>query len=389
MTHHSPHHLHLPFFANSQMLEMFAFQFIKGLAFGLVGIFIPVFLFQSGVPLFHILLFYTAGSIFHGFTALFLARPLLHSIGLKKSFIISLILYALSFFFLHQGIAPIFLFGWALSSFLADGIYWPTHHSFVSISSDHGKTGRETAALSIVTQISTIITPFLGAILALIFGWSSMFTVAIFLIIISAFPLFLTKSPHLSKTNQILSPKASLKKYCRKFPGIRLATMAKGLDDSNYPIWNIYLFSLLGGLKLFGGLISSLAFIQTIATYLSGKKRDANQSTFSLGIKSSLTARTIAMGGFVPHIAVLSDALNGLASPFYLTPFMAKLYQQCRGKHTISLISAFEFLWHLGHSAGMILVTTAVFFFGFHAFLLSIFLIIIAKWIMKTQKFGT
>jgi hypothetical protein len=52
-------------FPNRELTEIFLFQMLKGLAFGLINIYVPVYLYMSGVLLTIIFAVFTAQSFMH------------------------------------------------------------------------------------------------------------------------------------------------------------------------------------------------------------------------------------------------------------------------------------------------------------------------------------
>src|SRR3989338_5160411 len=122
--HHSSH------FANREILEMFSFQVLKELAFGLVNIFVPVYLYTQGVPLFYIILAFTARTALHSVISLFFGRKVLLRLGIKHTFVLTTILYITSFIVIAQGTSFTWIALWVLCAGIANAFYASAHHSY-------------------------------------------------------------------------------------------------------------------------------------------------------------------------------------------------------------------------------------------------------------------
>jgi MFS family permease len=381
--HHHSHH-----FANKEILEMFSFQVFKELAFGLVNIFVPIYLYTQGVPLFYIMLAFTARTAIHTIVSLFWGRVVLFRLGIKHTFVLTTVLYIVSFILIAQGTSFTWVALWVLFAGIANAFYAGAHHSYLTLTLDTRKAGKEVAMLYILTIIVGIITPFVGAIFIIIFGFQSMLFVGSALLLVSVIPLFY--SPEINVSNQVMTPGFSyVPTFWREKKNIAWSVVGNGLDASHDPLWQpLYMYKLLGGLKLLGALTSVIAFLQIFSHYMGGRRSDENKSDFEIGIKGSIFARMFLFASFHPYIAIFSETANSIIHPLFSMPFRAAFYRGLKGVHTISYVVAHEVVWHISNTIAMIILCISVYFIGWYAFLVAGALMIIGKLIIRSQRVG-
>ena len=388
MLHYTNYHSHSHKFANTEILEMYAYQVLKGIAFGLVGIFVAVYLYTAGVAIHNIVALFALGSFIHGLICLLFVRGVLFKIGIKHTFIIATLGFIASFLVIRQGVSPSYLILWALLDGIANAFYASAYHSFVALNMDEQIAGKEVALLSIFTIIINIITPVVGSFLILIFGFEHMFLIGSILLIFSVVPLFLSAETRV--TNQIrLSGFAHIKKYRTANKKIFWSTIGNGLDASSDPMWDaLYMYKIVGGLKNLGILKSIFSFLQIFAFYFGGKRMDEKKSVFNFGINGSIMARMLTFVSFYPFVAIMSETANSIVRPFFATSYAATWYKEIRGSYAISHVVAHENIWHLAHAGAMGVIALGAYFFGWYSFLLAGAFMIIGKFIIKKQQVG-
>lgn len=369
-------------------MEIFFFQVLKELAFGLVSIFVPIYLYMQGVPLVSILLLYTIRTTLHGIVVFAVGRHTLIRLGIKHTFVLAMILYILSFVFISNGVAPLWLGLWVLCAGLANAFYASAHHSYLALTVDVRSAGKEIATLSILTIVMGIITPFVGAILISIFGFEDMLIVGSAFLIVSVVPLFY--SPEIDVSSQVMAPSFSyLRDYWKSKKQIAWSTVGNGLDATHDPLWHpLYIYKLLGGIKLLGALTSVVTFFQIFSHYVGGKHSDENKSDFDLGIKGSIFARMFLFASFHPYIAIFSETANSVIHPLFSMPFRAAFYKEIKGPQAVGHVIAHEVVWHAANIIAMIIVTVSAYFIGWYAFLVAGVFMIIGKLILHSQRVG-
>lgn len=185
-----------------ELTELYTSMMFRSLAIGLVGIFIPIYLYQHGTPIWEILVFYTIMFTIHTLAAL-AAASIIAKIGPKHTILTSYIFQALSMLgliLLYEYNLPLNVI--ATSFGIANALFFTAFHvDFSKIKhSEHG--GKEVGWMYIMQKVGAILGPIVGGIIAFIFGSQYIFLVALGLLCVGILPLLLTKEP--VKTNQKL-----------------------------------------------------------------------------------------------------------------------------------------------------------------------------------------
>lgn len=384
------HHFHRPHidFPNRELVEIFLFQILKGLAFGLINIYVPIYLYTNGVPLVTIMALFTARSFLHVLAAQLLVRSVLFRVGVKHLFALAMLLYMGSFFAIQQGIGVWHLAAWVGFSAIANAFYAIAHHSYLTLTIDEKKAGSEIALMTISILLFGVLTPVVGSLAIILFGFSNMFAVGGFFAVLSIVPLFF--SPELNISQQIKLPGMShLKNFWKEKRPLALSAVGNGFDGSSDPLWNsLYIFKILGGIKSVGILTSVVTLIQVLTNYISGKRADKNQKSFELGLKGSIAARLLTFAAFHPSIVVMSETMNSIIHPLFGTAYRVSFYKEMKSAYALSYIVAHEVIWHLANTFALIVITVAVYFVGWYAFLVTGIFMVIGKMIVLRQRVG-
>ena len=191
--HHAEVRHHLWRLKYTELNEIFAFMSLRSFAISLISIFIPIYLYNLGFGLRGILYFYfwmfSVEFIFEYLTALFIRK-----IGPKHLIALS-VPFILAHFFMLQTIEK---FGWPiwLISILGGitlALYWQSYHYDFSRSKHRKKSTSDVGNLFMAMAILGAIAPFIGGLLAGIFGPSAVITVVMAILLIAVVILFQTK----------------------------------------------------------------------------------------------------------------------------------------------------------------------------------------------------
>jgi len=172
--------------------ELYVAITIKNFAIGLVGIFVPIYvylLFGKSIPL--AFLFY-AITILGQVLLTPLAAKLFTKIGIKKMMAGSAPFLGFYLLFLilakEQAMAYIILAGIAKIIYLPG--YWPAYHVDFTKFSNPNKRGRQVGFVNILVALVKTIAPLIGGFFIVKFGFLPLFIVAAILIALSSIPLF-------------------------------------------------------------------------------------------------------------------------------------------------------------------------------------------------------
>jgi MFS family permease len=183
-----------------ELTEIYTSMTLRTLGFSLIGIFVPVFFYKSGVSLEAIFAFYAVFFLFRipvDYSAAFLVGR----IGPKHALGISTVIYIL-----FLGLLLTFntvqwpMWFLALAFAISNGIFFISYHTdFSKIkSAKHG--GKELSYLYIFERFGGVLGPLIGGLLATFVSPEATIIVAILVLLGSQIPLLLSREP--VKTHQ-------------------------------------------------------------------------------------------------------------------------------------------------------------------------------------------
>ncbi len=313
------------------LYHLFLHQFIRGLAFSLVGVFIPIYFLTLGYSFTSVLVYFL---IFHTVTFIFTPIALLSAkkIGYKISIITSAVFVILFLVFLNlleQTNIPILFI--ATIAGIENALYFIPLHAFFTRLTDNQMRGKQFSRYSSMGQFAGLMGPLVGAIIATFLGFAYLFYITIFFIIISVIPLFylndvkpatklkMSRIPHLLKKNKIF------------FFGTILDNIR---GETEGLIWPIFIYFGLKNL-ISVGWISLLVGIGTILfTLLVGHFHDKKSKYFFLRLGAVLYAILWLMRIYfdMPIALYTLSLFAGFFSLMIAIPYNAIFYDKAAEK---------------------------------------------------------
>lgn len=177
----------------SELGEIYLNQIIYSFSITLIGVFIPVYLLELGFSLSTVITFMLVYLGVMGIGSPPVAR-IAGKLGFKHTILFSTpikILY-LSLLIIIPSINPMFLFVIAMIGGLSDAFYWVPLNSEFAKNTKKIHAGDEVGHLYAFPKLATLAAPFLGGVGLKLLGFETLFVIAIFLLLISVTPLFLT-----------------------------------------------------------------------------------------------------------------------------------------------------------------------------------------------------
>ncbi len=242
---------------------------IVSLANGMIGLFLPIFLFQQfGYSIYWVIVFYMIGFALYGALIPFGAM-LMNKIGLKRAmllgrFFVILFYLSLYFFQLHPLIFAVIA---NINLLLFRLIYWtPYHTSFVEFT-DGRYRGRQMAWLAILGYLVSIGAPLLAGLILSQYSFGFLFILVMIILVVSLIPLAgLTEV----KARFEFSYRQTFKELWRKKN--RRWGMAYAADGAQsmvgVMIWPIFIYQILEGQYLAVGAVTALIVVATIILQL-------------------------------------------------------------------------------------------------------------------------
>ena len=306
---------------------------IRGFGFGMISIFVPIYIYQYFNSLTLCFLFFAAVYALYGFLSP-IGGVSMMKFGMKKSilishilfwgFFISLLLFDASWIFIPLSIILISL---------ARAFFWPAYHvNFLRVS-ETAKMGKEVGKLNFITAAPGILAPVVGGAIITIFGYPTLFVAVLCVLFSSAIPLFLSKEAHTIYSDSYLGAyKRIFKKENRNYT---LAFMANGIETViNLNLWPLFLITMAMGYLAIGGITTVALGVSLLFTLYMGRITDRMDRKKLLAIGSVLTS-----GAWLGKFFVVSPASAFVAQSFYRLsrtaagiPYQTLLYEKVKKK---------------------------------------------------------
>lgn len=310
-----------------ELSELYTSMTFRSLAQSIVGIFIPLYLYNLGYSIAEIFLFFAEVYIFWQLMAV-AAAWVVARIGPKHSMLASHFLIIISMTML----ITVGSIGWplpliALFFGASNGLFLVAFHvDFSKVKhTEHG--GKEVGWMFIMQKLGLALGPILGGIVAYFFGAQYIFLVAALLLFGGALPLFLTEEP--VKTHQHIDfARMNLGDVKRDI----VAFSALGIENiAALIIWPFFM-----GIVIFqsnpylniGVVISASVVVTFVASRSIGKVIDEKRGRHLLRIGvvaiALLHLVRVFVRGFPQTFAV--NILNEIFTPMYRMPLIKGFY---------------------------------------------------------------
>lgn len=306
---------------------------LAGIGMSLVGIFIPIYLLQTGFPLTTVILWLV---IHHGTLLIgaFLSVYVSNIIGLVRCWYIRVILLLALFVGLY--ILPdnhsLLLFLGIISG-LESAFFWIPYNILTVRKTDHETMGSSLAKLSNISTIVGLFIPFIAALIILNIGYPALFVIAFIFILVSLIPVIpLTHE----KTNFIFDRK-SIVDIVKNNKHFILPEIFDNLGQDAGIVWSLFIF--IAGLTILDlgmlGVLSGL--IGIVVTHFTGHLIDKWDKSRVIRFGAIFTTLTWLASYFIavyyptPFMLYLITALRGFAIGVFAMSYGAVMMNRARG----------------------------------------------------------
>ena len=337
------------FFHDHEVDQVFAYETLQKLAFGLISIFIPIHVAQS-INLEAAFFYVIMVSFFFMLSAVPVSY-IIARIGFKHSLVISFAFYLpafVSFQVVEQGMLGLNLpivTGVALLLGMGKAFHWIALHSEFATDSNSESRDEDSGKLLGLPRISKAIAPLTGGLIMASFGFSALVSAAVVLLVISVLPLLAStdhREPKKYSFSSILDRKHV--KYAFLF---MLRGMGIGAGTYLFPLFiALYISTGEGGL-VNAGLVNSLASIgMAVFTVFLGKKAET-VNTRKLVIAGTVLSGILFIGrGLIrnPMDAFVISILAGPPFMMYYVPIYSKLADAAEEKDVLEFYAFREMI---------------------------------------------
>jgi len=342
---------------------------LRTFAVSLVGIFLPVFLFLRAQDLFGKGIHYGFYGIIIYFLihrvvvtlALLPAAKMISKMGFRWSIFAAnmcliVLLALLSFANDVIWVIPIA----AVLHGLQNPLYWLSYRSLFATEGVLSNLGREVGFSAITTQMAGIAGPVLGGVIITVWGFPSLFIVALIIVVMSGVPFFLMPKHKHTYSASFKDVIEWLKKP--KHRNEELSFLGRRIDDFVLTLfWPIFVFLILGDFEK-QGLLASLGLIASaLMVYIAGRVFDTKHSykAYRFGVvANSIIWLLRGFGRNLGQLLMVETSANAV-SPFYWVTYDSLLYERAREKD--EKIIVFMMGRHLVINIAMIIVLLTAF----------------------------
>jgi len=246
-------------------------------AVGLIGIFLPIFLYESlGKNFSYVAAYYLIGFLLYTITVAFGAQ-FFNKFGFRKALQLGSV-WGASFYVIFYFINDENLFYLLALSLVAVTLFrnfhWLPYHVDFAKFSDPENRGRQVSLFEATSNIVGVVTPIAAGFVIYKFGFGPLFLMAIFLYLASLIPLIT-----IPKTKEKFTWtywETWKKVFSKEFRNKTIAFAAEGAESViGVVIWPIFIFELLKGNYVGVGAISTLVIgITIVLQLLAGKYID-------------------------------------------------------------------------------------------------------------------
>jgi len=347
------------------IVALYSNRLIEQLAGGLVGIFLPIFLYeQFNSSVFGVLGFY----FLLNFLCIFLyptGAKIMTKIGLRQSMIIGAVAFGMFYLALYFTgtisfvyvilIALIFKMIWRV-------IYWIPYHTEFAQFTDRRHRGRQIGTLSAVSSLLSIALPVLGGFFVANMGYGNLFLIATVASMAAIIPILML--PHVEEEYTFGYFETYKKLFQKKNRKMLIAYAADGAESVvGGLLWPIFIFGVLNGNYLSVGAISTaIVFVSVILKLVTGnavdkvsKRRLLHLGTFIYS--TGWVAKIFVTTAF--HIFVAST-YHSFALILMRTPFDAMMYE--RAADSGHYVDEYTVLREISLNIGRVIMIGLLFF---------------------------
>ncbi len=308
----------------TELNEIYATMSLRTLGLGLIGIFIPIFLYLNHYSIRDFMLIYLIMYV----TELvfeYVSAKKIRTIGPKHLIAFSIPITIAHFWIL--GTLPIYHWPlWLIGVVGGIGmaLYWQPYHYDFSLSKHRRKATREVSRVYILLALMSAMAPFLGGIIATQFGVGWLYLIVLLILGCSIFPLLKTSEPIVPKGDFDLH-KIKLKDIWRDI----ISYIGNGWESTTVAsFWPLFVFLIVKNYQSVGFLTSLALVITVVTTYYVGKqadKRDRSKFIKTSGLASGLLNALQIFALTASHVMMLNLGRN-LADSLGNAPYTSEYY---------------------------------------------------------------
>lgn len=370
----------LSFLKDKELDLVYLFIALHSVSTGISSIFIPIFLWDSGYTLSQIFLFFAILS-----ATFVMATPSMIMFARGKSYrtltLISAPFYAFTLFglsALHS--APWLFFILPITLGIYKLIFDTAYQLNFAYAADEGTIGRQVGVQYIIIGAAQAVTPLVGASIAFLFGFQYLFLSSVVLILLALIPLWYVDAKPVSFSCSVQEMTSILTSSKNRIFNC-IHTGYGALYAIHFVAWPVFLFVVVGGLEVFGAILSVASLATMFMQYLDGLAVDNGKRK----IVTTLSTATYALSGVIQAVvavfpttlaATLVHIMQKSANGLMLVPFgQENTHRTKSSTHPAVFIFSYMFVWHIARFSAFALLACAAYFLSIQIFFTLTFLL--------------
>ncbi|HCM68391.1 MAG: hypothetical protein A2898_03740 [Candidatus Kerfeldbacteria bacterium RIFCSPLOWO2_01_FULL_48_11] len=363
MMHSHPRHK-IEYTLRREVNELYATVTLKHIAFSMITIFEPIYLYIYFHERILPVLFYF-GLIFLGFALIVpFAGKMLSRMGIKHSILISVFFAIIYFLGLNSlGTNHWMLYVLPLVSIFYKFYFWPAFHLDFARFSQRDRRARQVSIVNMISLATGILGPLAGGLVIAFWGYHALFIIVVLLLFTSIIPLFLSQ--------EVYAPfDFSLKRFFQFIatPSLRrteIALAAWGNEELiSTLVWPIFMYLLIFDTSVIGGITSAATVVAFLSAYWIGRLADKVGKKKILRIGASLLSLAWVVKSIVRlplHIG-FADGFYKLSQEGAYISFASVIYDQASKdeSQTVSVVLMREIILNFAKFAGVLVIGALV-----------------------------
>ena len=344
-------------------IHLYAAKTMVMTATGLLGLFLPIFLYNLfGQNIQGVFLYYAAGYFFYGLLVAFGAK-FLNRFGFRKALRLSVFLgasfYAIFYFINESNLIYLIPLSIAVIIFYRV-FYWIPYHVDFAKFTDRKNRGKQLSSVMATRLAISVFIPLVAGFIIERFGFDILFVAAIILYILSGVPYL--KIPRTREKFSWTYRETWKKFFSKDIRKTIFAYAAYGAEEVvGFLVWPIFIFQLLSGDYFKVGALSTLIVAVTVVAQLSlGKYIDGGRREKVLGWGSILYSAGWIIKIFIASAfqIFVAGAYHSFVRVFLRTPFNAMTYEMAADNG--HYVDEFTVIKEMAVQAGKTLTAVAV-----------------------------
>jgi MFS family permease len=349
--HH--HHIHKINFLKDDLGELYIHMVIQAFALSMISLFVPIYLLTLDFPVFLVFLFILFQWVTFSAMAPF-AGMFIQKIGIREVILIRTPMVVGAFFLLSRmqsdySLHSTFLFV-AIILGMASSLYTVSITSLFAQVMHREKKGSETGIFVSLPSLGAVFGPAVGGLIAVNFGFASLFMFVSVLLIASVIPLLHIRHNLDHPKFDVQEFMQHLKEEKKTFAMLNLYGLKSFIVFIVLPI--VIFLNVKDTLSL-GIIISCAALLKIVFTMLLGRYIDGHDSSRIAKVGAWVnTAFLLGVGLLIhSHLIVFMSIVSGFFTIFMDLPIESWLYGNAnRSRSPVSYIVFKEFSFLIGRA---------------------------------------